>query len=143
MIDAREYLEWIESAERKIQRKLAEIDRLRSLATSIGGLATDTPVQASHEGDRIGKIVASIVDKEKELDVIVDNYIDEKDKRIKAIEQLDNELERSVLHKHYVQFKSINEIADEEYYTNKWISSIHTKALKKVGKIINSSYEFL
>lgn len=138
MIDAREYLEWIAIAEGKIQRKLAEIDRLRDLLESVGSRSTDTPVQASHEGDRIGKIVASIVDKEKELNAIIDNYIDEKDKRIKVIEQLDNELERSVLHKKYVQFKTFNQIADEEFYTKTWILKIHTKALKNINELLKS-----
>ena len=137
MIDAKEYLEWIAIAEGKIQRKLAEIDRLRDLAKSVGSLSTDTPVQSSHEGDRIGKIVASIADKEKELDAIIDEYIDEKDKRIKVIEQLDNELERSVLHKHYVQFKTYNQIADEEFYTKTWILKIHIRALNNL-MLLNS-----
>ena len=138
MIDAKEYLEWIAIAEGKIQRKLAEIDRLRNLATSVGSLSTDTPVQASNEGDRIGKIVASIADKEKELDDIIDEYIDEKDKRIKIIEQLDNELERSVLHKKYVQFKPFNQIADEEFYTKTWILKVHKKALEKMNDLLKS-----
>lgn len=137
MIDAKEYLEWIETAEGRIQRKLAEIDRLRSLATSIGGISTDTPVQASHEGDRIGKIVASIADKQKEIDDIVE----EQEKRIKIIEKIDNDLQYKVLYKRYARFKKLGTIALEENYTYDWIQKNHTRGLKKVQEILNNAKE--
>ncbi|MDE6123740.1 MAG: hypothetical protein K2G22_00730, partial [Eubacterium sp.] len=98
MVDAKTFLEDIENKNARIQCKLTEIEQLRNLATSISSLSTETPVQSSSDGDRIGKIIASIVDKEKELDAIVDDYIDEKEKRIKLIEQLDDSLQYKVLH---------------------------------------------
>lgn len=137
MIDAKEYLEWIETAEGRIQRKLAEIDRLRSLATSIGGISTDTPVQASHEGDRIGKIVASIADKQKEIDDIVE----EQEKRVDIIEKIENVLQYKVLYKRYVKFKKLGKIATEENYTYDWIQKNHTRGLKKVQEILNNAKE--
>ncbi len=137
MIDAKTFLEDIENKNARIQCKLAEIQQLRSLATSISSLSSETPVQSSSEGDRIGKIIASIVDKEKELDAIVDDYIDEKEKRIKLIEQLDDSLQYKVLHKRYVELKSLSEIASEECYTYDWIGKKHSQGLKKVQEMLN------
>lgn len=114
--------------------------QLRNLATSISSLSTETPVQSSSDGDRIGKIIASIVDKEKELDAIVDDYIDEKEKRIKLIEQLDDSLQYKVLHKRYVELKSLSEIASEESYTYDWIGKKHSQGLKKVQEMLNELY---
>ncbi len=140
MIDAKKYLEEIERYNSVIENKLAEIDQLKSLATSISAVTSDTPVQSSSEGDRIGKIIASIVDKEKELDAIVDDYIDEKEKRIRLIEQLDDSLQYKVLHKRYVELKSLSEIASEECYTYDWIGKKHSQGLKKVQEMLNELY---
>ena len=65
-------------------------------------------------------------------------YIDEKGKRIKLIEQLDDRLQYKVLHKRYVELKSLTEIADEENYSYVWISKVYSEAMKKVQNILNS-----
>ena len=44
MIDAKKYLEEIAMDNAIIENKLAEIDQLKSLATSISALSSDTPV---------------------------------------------------------------------------------------------------
>ena len=137
-MNAKRYLEGIADHTAKIHCKLAEIEQLRSLATSIGSLSSDAHVQSSGESDRIGRIVADIVDKENELDAMVDDYIDEKGKRIKLIEQLDDRLQYKVLHKRYVELKSLTEIADEENYSYVWISKVYAQAIKKVQSILNS-----
>ena len=137
-MNAKKYLEGIADNTAKIHCKLAEIEQLRSLATSISSLSSGAHVQSSSESDRIGRIVSDIVDKETELDAMVDDYIDEKGKRIKLIEQLDDRLQYKVLHKRYVELKSLTEIADEENYSYVWISQVYSEAMKKVQNILNS-----
>ena len=137
-INAKAYLEDIEKKGTRIQCKLAEIEQMRSLATSISSSLSVTSVQSSSESDRIGKIVSGIVDKEKELDAIVDDYTYEKEKRIRLIEQLDDGLQYKVLHKRYVELKPLVQIADEENYSYVWISKVHSEALKNFQKIMNS-----
>ncbi|MDE7124419.1 MAG: hypothetical protein K2N83_02870 [Eubacterium sp.] len=139
-MNAKKYLEGIADHTAKIHCKLAEIEQLRSLAASISCLTSDTHVQSSSESDRIGRIVSDIVDKENELDAMVDDYIDEKGKRIKLIEQLDDRLQYKVLHKRYVELKSLTEIADEENYSYVWISKVYSQAMKKVQNILNSMH---
>ena len=78
MIDAKKYLEEIAMDNAIIENKLAEIDQLKSLATSISALSSDTPVQSSGESDRIGKIVADIADKENDLQTFVNKLIDKR-----------------------------------------------------------------
>ena len=96
MIDAKKYLEEIERYNSVIENKLAEIDQLKSLATSITTATSDTPVQSSGNNDRIGKIVADIADKEAELKRLVDELVDERNERIKIIEQLEDRLQYTV-----------------------------------------------
>ncbi len=122
---------------KNVMQQLAE-EVTGSLATSISSLSSGAHVQSSSESDRIGRIVSDIVDKETELDAMVDDYIDEKGKRIKLIEQLDDRLQYKVLHKRYVELKSLTEIADEENYSYVWISKVYSEAMKKVQNILNS-----
>lgn len=138
MIDAKEYLEWIKRQDKMIQNKLVEIAQLRSLAENTGSLSTDTPVQTSHGGDRIGIITANIVDKTNEYNDMVKEFVLKKEERIKTIEQIDDVLQYTILHKHYVQYKPLTEIMNEERYSYSWILKQHNEGLKKVEKILKS-----
>ncbi len=138
MIDAKKYLEEIERYNSVIENKLAEIDQLKSLATSITTATSDTPVQSSGNNDRIGKIVADIVDKENELQKITDKLVDEKNERIKIIEQLEDRLQYNILHKRYLQLMEFEDIAEKEHYSKQWIYKIHKQALDNIQIILNS-----
>lgn len=138
MIDAKKYLEEIERYNSVIENKLAEIDQLKSLATSITTATSDTPVQSSGNNDRIGKIVADIADKEAELKRLVDELVDERNERIKIIEQLEDRLQYTVLYKRYMKLMKIEDIAEEEHYSRQWISAIHSQGIKNIQRILNT-----
>ncbi len=138
MIDAKKYLEEIARYNSVIENKLAEIDQLKSLATSISAATSDTPVQSSGNNDRIGKIVADIVDKENELQKITDKLVDEKNERVQIIEQLEDRLQYNILHKRYLQLMEFEDIADKEHYSKQWIYKMHKQALDNIQIILNS-----
>ena len=95
------------------------------------------PVQTLGVSDKVGNVVAKIVDLEAEINRMIDKFIDDKQERIKVIEQVDDELQYTILHKHYVQVKKFSLIAEEEYFSTEWISKNHTKALAKVQRILD------
>ena len=136
-MDARVYLQQIAKDDKLIQNKCVEVYQLRCLATSVTAQMGTEPVQTSGVSDKVGNITAKIVDLEAEINRMIDKFIDDKQVRIKVIEQIDDELQYNILHKHYVQGKKFREIAEEEHYTEVHISKQHQKALKKVQKIIN------
>lgn len=140
MIDAKKYLEEIERYNSVIENKLAEIDQLKSLATSITTATSDTPVQSSGNNDRIGKIVADIADKEAKLKRLVDELVDERNERIKIIEQLEDRLQYTVLYKRYMKLMKIEDIAEEQHYSSRWILKVHSKGLNNIQNILNSSH---
>ncbi len=140
MIDAKKYLEEIERYNSVIENKLAEIDQLKSLATSITTATSDTPVQSSGNNDRIGKIVADIADKEAELKRLVDELVDERNERIKIIEQLEDRLQYTVSYKRYMKLMKIEDIAEEQHYSSRWILKVHSKGLNNIQNILNSSH---
>ena len=136
-IEAQKYLEQIAKDDKIIQNKFVEVYQLRCLAESITAPMGTEPVQTSGVTDKVGNIAAKIVDLENEINELIDRYIDDKQERIKVIEQIDNPLQYSILHKYYVQGKKIAEIAAEEHYSDVHIIRQHKKALQKVQNIIN------
>lgn len=133
---AEKFLQQIERADRTIDNKLSEIYRLRCLATSVTVPTDREAVQTSGVSDKVGNIVAKIVDLENEIDNLIDEYIDIRQRCIKVVEALSDPLQYTVIHKHYVQYKSFVEIAEEENYTYQWILRVHNKALKEISEIL-------
>jgi hypothetical protein len=136
-LDARVYLQQIAKDDKLIQNKCVEVYQLRCLATSVTAPMGTEPVQTSGVSDKVGNITAKIVDLEAEINRMIDKFIDDKQERIKVIEQIDDELQYTILHKHYVQGKKFSLIAEEEHYSTEWISKSHSKALAKVQRILD------
>jgi DNA-directed RNA polymerase specialized sigma subunit len=137
-IEARKFLQQILKDDKLIQNKCVEVYQLRCLATNITSPMGTEPVMTSGASDKIGNIVAKIVDLENEINELIDKYIDDRQERIEVIEQIDDPLQYNILHKYYVQGTRFKEIAEEEHYSEVHINKQHQKALAKVQKILNS-----
>lgn len=136
-MDAKEYLGQIDFLDRLIQSKQVEVYQLKCLATNVTAPMGSEPVQTSNISDKVGNITAKIVDLENEINDLIDQYIDEKQKRINMIEQIDDPLQYSILHKKYIQKKSLTKIAEEEHFSRVWIDKNHGYALKKIQNFLN------
>lgn len=138
MLTAKEYLEQIEQTDKLIDNKLLEIYQLRCLATKTTAQLNSEPVQTSGASDKVGKIVAKIVDMEAELNEIIDSFVDDKQQRIAVIEQVKAEsfVQYQVLHRHYVEYMPFTEVAKKEGYSYQYILELHQKALENVQKIL-------
>ena len=135
--EAKEYLGQIDFLDRLIQNKQFEVYQLKCLATNVTAPMGTEPVQNSNVSDKVGNITAKIVDLEIEINGLIDQYIDEKQKRITLIEQIDDPLQYSILHKKYIQRKSLTEIAEEEHFSYVWVNKNHGYALKKIQNFLN------
>ena len=136
MMNAEEFLQQIERADRIINNKLSEIYRLRCLATSITVPTDREAVQTSGVSDKVGNTVAKIIDLENEINDLIDKYVDLQRICIGVIETLENPLHYTVLHKHYVQYKTFAKIAEEEHYSYDGIMKVKRKALEQVETIL-------
>lgn len=133
---ADEFLKQIERADKLISNKLYEVQRLRLLAMSTTVPTDREAVQTSGVSDKVGNIVAKIVDLESEINDLIDEYVDLQRFCIGVIESLESPLQYTVLHKHYVQYKSFAEIAEEEHYSYDGIMKVKRKALEQVDVIL-------
>lgn len=134
----KEYLQEVELLDERIKNKQVELYQLWCLATSITSAPDKEPIQNSGVSDKVGNTVAKITALSEEINQMIDHFIDEKEKRIKLIETLDNALEYTVLHKHYIQYKTFTLIAEEMGYSYDYILEVHPKALKKLENLQNT-----
>lgn len=133
---AKQYLMQIKILEHRIKLKQDEITHLRTLATSITAPTDSEAVQTSGIKDKVGNIVAKIVDLQRETNDIIDELIDTRQERIRVIEQIKHPLQYEVLHKIYIDNKPLPVIASELHYAYEYIRHVHRKALKNVEKIL-------
>lgn len=129
---AKQYLSSLKLLNIKINHKLQEVEELRALSFSTGGLAADNErVQTSPSGDgRQIALVNRYVDMEMEINQLIDKYVDRKDKIINEIHQLEDARYVEILFKRYVEFKTLTSVAMEMAYDYSHIRRLHARALE-------------
>lgn len=139
---AKEFLTQIEKDDLLIQNKCVELYQLKCLATSTTAQMGNEPVQTSGTSDKVGRIASKMVDLQNEINAMVDKLIDDRQDRIAVIEQVRDPLQYTILHKRYVQYRKLPDIAKELHFSEVWVAKVHGKALLQVQKILNSQKEY-
>ena len=129
-----EYLKQIQKLDCLINNKLAEKERIFSIATNINQTLSGMP-HNSGVSDKVGDGAVKLADMESEIDRMVDEYADKKGEVIHTIEQLPA-MEYDVIHKHYIQGRAWEDVAQSAGYTLDNIFKIRTKALEHIDKMI-------
>ncbi len=139
---AREYLLQIYILDRTINDKLDKIYLLKTTFYSTSGLSENERVQMSSDKDRTGNAVARIVDLEREVEGLVDRYVDLKKQVILYISQLKKQKHQFILTKRYIDYKSMRDIADELGMSERGCKKAHKKALEEISMIIKQYIVF-
>ena len=139
---AREYLLQIYILDRTINDKLDKIYLLKTTFYSTSGLSENERVQMSSDKDRTGNAVARIVDLEREVEGLVDRYVDLKKQVILYISQLKKQKHQFILTKRYIDYKSMRDIADELGMSERGCKKAHKKALEEISLIIKQYIVF-
>lgn len=137
MTDAKNFLRQVEKLDVYIQNKLIERQQWRDIALGITASIGGERVQSSGSQQKMADAIIKCVDMEEEVNSLIDSLIIAKKDVIATIEQLDSPTEYDILHKRYIQFLPLQEIADRygrEYTT---ITTTHGRALKNVQKILD------
>lgn len=126
-MEVKEYLGQIKRLEMQIQNKLAEIYQLRTMAESITVATEKERVDGSGDKDKLGCIMAEVIDMEREVDQMVDKrcYI------VSQIDGLENAESYDVLAKVYILDRDLKAIAIEKGIAYKTFSRKYKKALKE------------
>lgn len=133
-MNTRQYLEQVQDSDRKIQNKIQEEYRLRLLATSISSFSSGDKVQTSGGKDRVGDAVTRIVELQQEIASDVKGLAELQMKVSGDINDMENSMYSSLLHKRYIEFKNLVTVADEMGYSVQHIRSCHGKAIEALRK---------
>jgi replicative superfamily II helicase len=135
----KQYLGQISRLDRMIKNKLSEISELKELSRSISAVKNSERVQTTPNFDKIGTAQAKIDEMERNIDKLVDEYVDKRDLIIKQIDEIEDETYYNILFARYIEKKTFERIADEMFYSWRQIIRIHGSALlafeKKYGHL--------
>lgn len=134
---AQDFLRQVRKLDLQITNKLIEKQQWRDIALGITANMDGERVQSSGGKSKMADAVEKLVDAETEIDSLVDKLIDVKKEVIQAIEQLDSPTEYDVLHRRYIQFLSLQDIADHYRKDYGWATTTHGRALKSLQEILD------
>lgn len=133
---AKEYLLQVKKLDMMISNKLMEVEHWKSIATSTTTSGDGERVQASGSQQKMADAVARYMDIERDINAAIDELVDRRQEIITTIERLPV-IEYDILHKFYVQFRTLEDIAIEYGKSYRWITTMHGRALANVQKILN------
>ena len=117
-MDVYEWLDNVKKLDELINAKTAESARLREIAHSISPGMSDVP--SSNTGtvsQKMQNAVCALVDLEREIDSIIDRYVDYKREVISALEKLPVK-EYGVLHRYFIRGMTMEAVAKDMGYAD-------------------------
>ena len=135
-MQAKEFLNKIRYIDMMIDCKLEQIKNLRDKLTSISSPMGNIgdKVQSSKDPDKFTNTISKIVELENEINNDIDKLVDLKSIARKAIESLDDDVEKMVLYKRYFENKTFEQISVELNYSWRRIHQFHGDALKNLER---------
>ena len=127
----KEYLRQAPNIDKRIDAKLEQIERLKSLRERVTVVLSDMP-KAHRQSDRMREITVRIMELEDEVTADIDNFIDIKSDIRKLIGQVKDERYQRVLEYRYLCGYRWEDIAKEMKYELRNIYYLHGYALKSL-----------
>lgn len=131
----KERMQQLNIANRMIENKQEEIQRLHDLATRITISAENERVQASGSNDKMADIICSATDLEAELEKDISGLIKLRKEIMQEIDALGNIDMIDLMYKRYFQCKKWELIAEELHMSYRNVIRLHAKALKKLEEM--------
>lgn len=91
------------------------------------------------EGNGTEVKLIRLADYELMLDEKIDKMVAIKEEIIRAIDKVDNGIYRTILLAYYVNCKTWEQVAEDMRYSVRWVHTIHGRALKEIGEVLNLS----
>ncbi len=133
---AKDFLQSALKIDKMIENKMYEKSQWVAIATSTTANCNGERVQSSGSKHKMADAVEKYMELEKEIDRYIDELVKKKNEIIKIIEQLPA-VEYDLLHKIYIQGKTLYGFADENNKTYSSVTTLHGSALKKVQDILD------
>ena len=134
-MEAKDYLNQVKKLDLLIKNKLIEKQQWKDIALGVTANMDGERVQSSGTKSKMADALVKCIDIETEINNLIDKLIDTKKEVIQTIEELSSPLQYDVLHLHYIQFMTLQEIADKYGMSYDWAKQAHKRAVKNVQKI--------
>ena len=134
--NAKYYLRRVEKLDNMIKNKMIERDQWKSIATGTTAVSDGERVQSSGSQQKMADAVCRYVSIEDEIIRDINKLCSVKQEIVKTIELLPA-TEYDVLHKVYIQYKSLYDVAADYKKTYSWATTVHGRALKHVQDILD------
>lgn len=136
-MEAKEFLEQVKTIDLRIKNKLIEKQQWHDLALTITANMDVVKVQTSGAKDKMASAVEVCVYVEDEILQEVVRLRDEKKKVTQTIEKLYSPTEYDVLHLRFIQYKTLQDIADHYGKDYGWAKVTCKRAVGHVQAILN------
>ena len=142
-MSAKQYLLQLQILDMKINQKIEESAQLRSIVQGRGMSCDSERVQTSPANIQENMIV-KYLDLEREIDKMIDAYVDQKDKIINQIHELSDVRYIKILFDRYVpdengHTKSFEQISVEMNYSYTYVCDLHGQALIAFAEVIRKN----
>ena len=135
-----EWLQRVKRLDAMIECKLAEKQQLMDLATNITSSGDGMPHGKGMVPQKIQDIAVKLAELSKDIDKQVAEFVDTKNEIVAVLEQLPPN-EYQVLHKHYIEYKTWEQVADEMSYSIMHVWRIKQRALGNLRNILRNVIE--
>ena len=125
----KEYLEQLIEKDNAIRRKRQRLETLRSVATNLSLEYKDEAVQRTRELHPLEKIMAKIIDLEREIEDDLNSLVDLKAEVWELLDRLTDERYKQLLWLKYAERKTWKEIGTALEYTDRYSKMLQPRAL--------------
>lgn len=139
MKDTKTYLGQIRLLDVRINAKIAEMERIRDIATKVTTAFDSVRVSGGGNDDKLGDAVSRLVDIQSEINADIDAYIDRRAYIVSILDKIEDAEELAVLHKRYIEFKRWEQISEEMGYSQRNVTYIHGRALLSIRKLLEET----
>ena len=133
---AKTYLNKIRLYDARIENGLQELSDLEEMVTRITPVLKQDVVSSSSSQDKLGDTVAKIADLRVKINQDVDAFVDLKREAMGMLAKVEKPEYYDILHKRYVEYQSLEQIAVSMNYTYRWIRRLHGRALQAFEKVM-------
>lgn len=128
----KEYLEQAVYLDQRINSKLTQVENLRSLATKVTTVYSDSPHSPAPDCQRLEKTIAKIVDLENDINKDIDTLVDLKKEITETINKIPDLRQRTILEMRYLSFRTWEQIAVALDHDIRHVYRLHGEALKQI-----------
>lgn len=141
IMDTNEYLGQLFSIDRRIKDKLEEAVRWYEQATTIGCISGNpNKVQSSKKYDKMGDAVSYYVDLCDEANELAYKLANIKKTIVKQIDSMSNPITYAILKGHYLNGKTLADLALQENYSDSQIRRLYKKSMREFEQKYGETY---